>query len=298
MRHRADADRFDSRLGDPIQRFLAQVVENGLIFGVRTPEEFLRHFSPLSIAQALRNEPERRADILEVAVGMRRRLALHRTASACGRVLEMALLNRELDPAILVRLFRPDDRARVLEKQTLWGYVTARKFWAPKPERSHEAAREFLLVLDEAVRVGLVHSLALVDQLGASKLAECLPHWALATMLDNLVCQAGKPRTNDQPIISLDVLIEHLPGHALWAIVRETIEPALSSGAVQAIQAPERRVIPGMVMVAIEESEPLEIDLSAPDVQPPEQPLPVRTARPSMPDMTRRGPGTDGSPRR
>ena len=60
---------FTSKLPEPRQRFLAQVVEHGLTTGLRTPEEFLRHFSPTTIMHALADEPARRARILETTIG-------------------------------------------------------------------------------------------------------------------------------------------------------------------------------------------------------------------------------------
>src|SRR5215470_8638080 len=108
-------DPFISKLPEPRQRFLAQVVEHGLASGLRTPEEFLRHFSPVTIMHALADEPARRARILETTVGTRPKIALKKSPESSAEDLRIALEEGETTPGAVLESFEPDDRVRFLD---------------------------------------------------------------------------------------------------------------------------------------------------------------------------------------
>src|ERR1043165_92812 len=122
-------DPFRSKLPEPRQRFLAQVVEHGLASGLRTADEFLRHFSPVTIMHALGDEPARRARILETTIGTRPKLALKKSPESSAEALRIAIEEGEPPAAAVLESFDPDDRVRFLDAAYLWTFVAEPRFW-------------------------------------------------------------------------------------------------------------------------------------------------------------------------
>jgi hypothetical protein len=136
---------FRSKLGDGLSRFLAHVIENGLETARRTPEDFIRHFPPMTIMKALEGQPELRANILVITTGIRPKVALKKPAESCGVDLQIALDEDEADAETIVTLFDPDDRVRYLEHAALWRFITEGDFWkadkASEPQKHERAAK-------------------------------------------------------------------------------------------------------------------------------------------------------------
>jgi len=62
---------FKSSLKTGAERFLSQAIVHSLAQGFRSPDDFLRHFKPLDLMQALESAHELRAEILVKAAGER-----------------------------------------------------------------------------------------------------------------------------------------------------------------------------------------------------------------------------------
>ena len=80
-----------SQLSKGRERFLAHVIEHGLECGQRTPEDFIRHFPPMAIMKALEDQPDLRANIVVIATGVKKKVALKKTAEHCGMDVQIAL---------------------------------------------------------------------------------------------------------------------------------------------------------------------------------------------------------------
>lgn len=77
---------FESRLTEGTARFIAHMFEHSFAIGRRTSRDFLRHFPPQAIMDALRDLPSLRADILESTTGVKRKIALKKSAASAASV--------------------------------------------------------------------------------------------------------------------------------------------------------------------------------------------------------------------
>jgi hypothetical protein len=75
---------FESRLTNGTDRFIAHLIEHAFAIGRRTSRDFLRHFPPATIMEALKDQALLRADILEAATGVKRKVG-RRSADRAGR---------------------------------------------------------------------------------------------------------------------------------------------------------------------------------------------------------------------
>lgn len=214
---------FRSKLPEPRQRFLAQVVEHGLATGLRTPAEFLRHFSPVTIMHALAQEPARRARILEATVGTRPRIALKKSPESSGEDLVIALEEGETDAATVVATFEPDDRVRFLDPQYLWAFVVEPRFWlhtATSTERVLNIRAHTSYIVECAMEESLVNHRDVVRALSVPTLVEFLPRDELANILERALLD-GRDRTPFSERTMLDVvglraLFDHIPLATVW----------------------------------------------------------------------------------
>ena len=214
---------FRSKLAEPRQRFLAQVVEHGLASGLRSPAEFLRHFSPVTIMHALAQQPALRARILEATVGTRPRIALKKSPESSGEDLMIALEEGETDAATLVSTFEPDDRIRFLDPQYVWAFVVEPRFWlhtATSTERVFAIRSHTTYIIECAIEESLVSHRDVVRALSVPTLVEYLPRDEIANILERALLD-GRDRTPFSEKTMLDVvglrpLIDHLPLSSIW----------------------------------------------------------------------------------
>jgi hypothetical protein len=212
---------FRSSLPEGRQRFLAHVVEHALESGLRSPEEFLRHFSVASIMRALAGEPERRAAILEATVGLKSRIGLRKSPESAGEDLQIALDEGETTPAAILETFAPDDRVRFLDNQDLWVFEVAPRWWSEaSPTRIDRVRQHTAFVLERGVDEGLLSHREIVAALGIPTLVDALPPETLARVLERAL-EDGRDRepfTDKRLLETLgwDTLCEHVPLTNLW----------------------------------------------------------------------------------
>lgn len=214
---------FRSKLPEPRQRFLAQVVEHGLATGLRTPTDFLRHFSPLTIMHALADEPARRARILEATVGTRPRIAIKKSPESSGEDLVIALEEGETDAATVVATFDPDDRIRFLDPQYVWAFVVEPRFWlhtATSTERVLAIRAHTTYVVECAMEEGLVNHRDVVRALSVPTLVEFLPRDEISNILERALLD-GRDRMPFSEktmleVLGLRALFDHIPLSTVW----------------------------------------------------------------------------------
>jgi hypothetical protein len=214
---------FRSKLPEPKQRFLAQTVEHGLQLGLRTPEEFLRHFSPATIMHALADEPARRARILEITVGIRPRVALKKTPESSGDDLRIALEEGETTPDAVLSTFDPDDRVRFLDPQYLWAFVGEVRLWmhtATSSERLNNLRAHTSYIVSTAIEEGLVTHRDVVRAISVATLVESLPRDEITSVLERALLD-GRDRTPFSErtlleVIGLRALVDHVPLATVW----------------------------------------------------------------------------------
>lgn len=213
----------ESRLEPGMLRFLAHVIENGLQTGLRSPQDFIRHFSPVDIMQGLADRPDLRANILVPATGLRQKIALKKPAEAAGLDLQIAVEEGETDATVIVSLFHPDDRVRYLDRNLLWGYIVEPKFWMRErgDGPDFEMAKSHVsFIVDRAVEDRLVTYKDIVDGITVSTLVQYIPLTDLAAVIENALANShgGKPFTEQDLLRMLpsNSLVDHVPLSVIW----------------------------------------------------------------------------------
>jgi hypothetical protein len=226
------ASRFESELEPGAKRFLAYVVMHSLDCGRRSPEDFIRHFSPAQIMEGLQNRPSLRAKILVPATGLKWKIAVKKSPGSAGDDLQIALDEGEVDAQTVVGLFEPDDRIRYLKSTAIWSFVTEGAFWRPSNDRvaSERAKAHVSFMLDRALADGLVTHQDIVDGISIGKLVELLPRADLGEILAGAL-DAGRsmrPFTDEDLLrrTPTDILTEHIPLDHIWETV---IAPRIAS---------------------------------------------------------------------
>lgn len=225
---------FVSELYAGPDRFLALVVEQGLESGRIRSEDFVRHFPPTRMMQALAGRPNLRASILTIATGIRSAIALKKSPESAGQDLQIALDEGETDAESVVELFGPDDRVRYLPKPALWALVTEGEPWRADPgdPSAVQSARDFVLfVLEQALADDLIAASDVVEGLTLDALVRLLPRSGLADLLEAVLelGRWGEPFTAEDLLNAAtpSVMVEHVPLTTLWehVIVPKAIEP-------------------------------------------------------------------------
>ena len=225
---------FESQLPQGSQRFLAHVIEHGLERGRRMHEDFLRHFPPARIMQALADEPGLRSKIMVIATGVRTRIAVKQTPEQCASVLDIALEENETDAETIVSLFQPDDRVRFLPATELWAYVKEGEFWNVEADgESYDTVKDHLgFMLDRALADGVISPRDVIEGVAVDAIARHVPSDQLAKII-GAALEAGRAGAafRDQHLleqVSCRTLVDHLPLPTIWeGIVAARIAKAL-----------------------------------------------------------------------
>jgi len=213
----------ESTLEPGMLRFMAHVIESGLNIGLRTDEDFIRHFTPMDIMMGLAERPDLRANILVPTTGVRAKIASKKSAEAAGGDLQIALDEGETDATLIVSLFHPDDRVRYLDKARLWNYITEPKFWTFKREQRAEydnAKAHVAFILDHAVEERLLTHREIVEGITVANLVKHLPTTEIQAILEGVLssAHASKPFGEQELLdaVPSKQLVEHLPLTMIW----------------------------------------------------------------------------------
>lgn len=226
----AQTQTFTSTLPTGSARFLAEVLDHSLSHGRRTPKDFIRHFTPGTIMEALDGVPQVRAIFLTVLVGVRDKTALRTSASDAGRLLQAALEEDDCDAESIVDVFNPDDRIRYLDGRKVWSFLMEGDFWKvsrSKDSAAHKTAQAHIAyMLDRALAHELITHADVFEGITLDVLAEKLPRSELAKVLKRALGQGREA----QPFLDRDlhtavpsaVLADHI---ALPQIMEGVIVP-------------------------------------------------------------------------
>ncbi len=205
------------------ERFLAHVIDQGLEIGQRTPEDFLRHFPPMDLMEALRDQPALRAEIIVFTTGTKQRIAQKKSWKSCGEDLRIALDEGETDAQSVLDMLDLDDRVRFLDSKKLWTYITESKFWnvAPANTKDLELARSHVtFMLERALSDQLLTHADIVEGITLEELATRLPKSELGNIiklsLEN--SRANKAFTERDLLTAVppSVLVNYVPLGTLW----------------------------------------------------------------------------------
>jgi len=217
---------FQSALSEGHQRFLAHVVEHGLACGRRSPDDFIRHFTPHTIMMGLQDEPALRASIIVPTTGLKQKIALKKKWDDATVDLQVALDEGETDAATIVTLFSPDDRVRFLEAQQLWSFVKEGDFWkaTSASKASLDIARSHIaFMLERALEDKLLTHRDIVEGITVEELASRLPKAELGRLIMQAL-QSGERGGSftDSDLIGTTpprTLVQYVPLAHIWEAV-------------------------------------------------------------------------------
>jgi len=199
------------------------MMDHGLRLGCRSASDFIRHFSPASIMEGLKEQPALRAQILTPTTGTRTKIALKKSWQSSGEDLQIALDEGETNPAAIVELFKTDDRVRYLDVKALWTYMIEGRIWLTKVEDEAgftRAKRHIAYILDSALEEELITHRDIVEGISVEKLAEFLPRAALGKIVTAAFSRAHSGRAFAEADLIGEIpsaeLVKHLPLPLIW----------------------------------------------------------------------------------
>ncbi len=214
-----DASALRSKLEHGRQRFLAYAIEHAFQIGRRTPQDFIRHFPPRSIMEALALRPDLRASLLVPTTGLKHKIALKKTWQSAGDDLQSALDESETAPLAIVDAFLPDDRVLYLPDKKLWAFIVEGQFWKVTTKEDKvayaTAQQHIAYLLDRALQDGLITPRDIVDGIGVAELCNRLPRSEMAALFTAALDGGRKntPFTDKDLLATLppSTLVQHVP---------------------------------------------------------------------------------------
>jgi hypothetical protein len=221
---------FSSKLEHGRQRFLAHAIEHAFEVGRRTPADFIRHFPPQAIMQALAERKDLRADILVPTTGLKQRIAVKKSWQSAADDVQTALDEGETDAQTVVTAFHPDDRVRFLEASKLWAFLVEGEFWTStaKGPSITVARKHVAYLIDRGLTDKLLTARDVVDGLSVGQLTSHLPRGELAKVI-TAALEGGRNKTafTDADLLAAlppSVIVEHLPlAHIYETVVHAKI---------------------------------------------------------------------------
>jgi hypothetical protein len=214
-----DTNGYTSKLEHGRQRFLVYAIEHALQIGRRTPEDFIRHFPPRTIMEALSVRPDLRAGVLVPTTGLKQRIALKKSWQSAGDDLQSALDEGETKPVQIVDAFAPDDRVLYLQDKKIWAFIVEGQFWKVTPKEDKAAfataQQHIAYLLERALLDGLITPRDVVDGIGVNELCNRLPRSEMAALFTAALegGRKGKAFTDRDLLATLppSTLVQHVP---------------------------------------------------------------------------------------
>jgi hypothetical protein len=225
-----DASELRSKLEHGRQRFLVYAIEHAFQIGRRTSEDFIRHFSPRTIMEALSLRPDLRAGLLVPTTGLKHRIALKKTWQSAGDDLQSALDEGETKSIQIVDAFSPDDRVLYMPDKKLWAFIVEGQFWkvtAKDDKAAFATAQQHIAYLiDRALVDGLITPRDVVDGIGVNELCNRLPRSEMASLF-TAALEGGRKGTafTDKDLLATlppSLLVQHIPLPHLYEAVLHT----------------------------------------------------------------------------
>jgi hypothetical protein len=220
---------FVSKLTDGRQRFLSFVIQHAFSSGRRSPEDFIRHFTPSVIMEGLKNQPRLRAQILVMATGMKEKIALKKSVPSASEDLQIALSEGETTAEAVLGQFEADDRVRFLEPQRLWAFLIEGEFWnvaANKKDEFERCKDHVAFMLDRALSDKLISHRDVVEGITVGELVMRLPKGELHKIIEGALENSHKntPFTESDLLgtVPMATLLKYVPLPHLWSSVIET----------------------------------------------------------------------------
>ncbi len=219
------ASTFKSSLKTGAERFLSQAIVHALAQGFRSPDDFLRHFKPVDLMQALESAHELRSEILVKAAGVHQKIALKKSTQSGAEDLRIAIDEGLTDAAAILELFPPDDRVRYLDASKLWTFLVEDEFWSTLNAEANRdrAIGRMTFTLENALNEDLVSLADVTDGITFEMISLRLPHKELQKLVGHALKlgRERKPLTEAALLdsISLQSLVGFIPLEHVWKAV-------------------------------------------------------------------------------
>jgi hypothetical protein len=204
------------------QRFLAYAIEHSFVCGRRTPQDFIRHFTPRAIMKGLENQAGLRAAILVLTTGLKQKIALKKEWEDAATDLQIALDEGETDAESIVALFDADDRVRYLDSQKIWSFLTEGEFWKASTNKTQaDVARNHIaFMLERALADKLISHRDVVEGVSVEELANRLPKAELGRLIQCALQNADRGSTFTEADLLATTpartLVQYVPLSHLW----------------------------------------------------------------------------------
>lgn len=219
---------FQSRLERSRERFLAYAIEHAFETGLRSPQDFIRHFPPSTIMRGLADQPRLRAAILVLTTGLKEKIAEKKSWESAAEDLQIALDEGETDAESVVTVFDPDDRVRYLDATGIWQFLIEGDFWnaGVADKQGHGLAKDNIaFMLERALAERLVTHRDVVEGITVAEIAKRLPKAELGKIIEGALTKSK----SNSPFSEADllremppfVLVEYVPLPHVWSTVLE-----------------------------------------------------------------------------
>ncbi len=221
---------FSSDLDTAAERFLSRCLQQVLIEGWSSSDDFLATFGPEQLMGALDDAPELRAEMLVRAAGVHERIAPKKSTAAAAEDLQLALDEGVCNASQILEILDAEQCVRYLDADKLWTFVTSDPFWTRSDEQS---LARVSFVLETALDEELIGLSDLVDGVTVERLAEALPKEILErALIDALNAGRNGDAYDEQFLfdnVPLDQWVRYVPLEVLWhSVVTERV--AASAG--------------------------------------------------------------------
>jgi hypothetical protein len=215
---------YSSGLDKAPARFLSRVIQHTLQNAWQTPEDFLQHFNPTAIMRSLAQADSLRSKLLVKLANVHEKIAIKKSIDSAAEDLNLALEEKIATPEVLLEQYPADDRVRYLKNSALWNFVFEDTFHltvSSDGEAAHgRAVRRMTFLLECAIDERLLTLEQLVDGIGFSKIAECLPPEELRKILVRAFegGRRGEALTESRflDVVPLSKLVGLVPLSTLW----------------------------------------------------------------------------------
>lgn len=196
---------------------MLQLLDNAFEEGWRQSEDFLRHFPPKALVEALANEEDVRVKLITSTTGVHEKLARRKSVESAADDLTLALEENTTTPAEVLGLFPTEVQVRCLQPAGLWQFLIEVPFWSEKNARALE---RMTFTLESALSNEILTLGALFDGFGFDEIARALPKKELEQVVTRAL-QNGRAGTalSEQgllDVVPLRSLVEHLDLTTLW----------------------------------------------------------------------------------
>ena len=180
--------------------------------GFRTPDDFMRHFTPYRLMEGLSQAEDLRAKVLVEAAGVHERIARKKSTTTAAEDLQLALDEGMTTAAAVLELIPPDDRVRFLDRKIVWKFVIEDEFWK---RNNSEAIARVVYLLETALDQGILSIQDVTDGLSFKEISGLLAGGGLRTLVEHALTGSRTGRPLDEQalleIVPLEKLVEYVP---------------------------------------------------------------------------------------